>query len=202
DGRMLKNPDLIHPGWVMRLPADAKGPGLKVVDHGAESGPAADDSAGQVGGGDAEGAAGGAEANTTRGAAGAAGTAAREQTTGRDDVESADASADAADSTSRAPLYGVAGGLLAAGLLFGLRRRRAALGPGALWSARTDPTPDGPGGPGGGPGGVPPRPGAALRDEAEPATARWLDSALRSWATSGSGSVPVPSTCTLSRSGL
>ena len=33
DGRVLKNADLIYPGWVMKLPADAKGPGLKVVDH-------------------------------------------------------------------------------------------------------------------------------------------------------------------------
>jgi hypothetical protein len=33
DGRMLEKADLIQPGWVMKLPNDAKGPGLKVVDH-------------------------------------------------------------------------------------------------------------------------------------------------------------------------
>ena len=33
DGRVLKNADLIYPGWVMKLPNDAKGAGLKVVDH-------------------------------------------------------------------------------------------------------------------------------------------------------------------------
>ena len=31
DGRRLTNPDLIMPGWQVRLPADAKGPGVHTV---------------------------------------------------------------------------------------------------------------------------------------------------------------------------
>lgn len=32
DGRKLTKPDLIHPGWVLELPSDAEGPGLRIVD--------------------------------------------------------------------------------------------------------------------------------------------------------------------------
>ena len=31
DGAALTKPDLIRPGWVLRLPKDAEGPGLRVV---------------------------------------------------------------------------------------------------------------------------------------------------------------------------
>ncbi len=34
DGRTLVDADLIYPGWVMRMPADASGPGLTVVEPG------------------------------------------------------------------------------------------------------------------------------------------------------------------------
>ncbi|MDN5895487.1 MAG: LysM peptidoglycan-binding domain-containing protein, partial [Nocardioides sp.] len=33
DGTELRNPDLIYPGWVLKLPSDAAGPGLRVVEH-------------------------------------------------------------------------------------------------------------------------------------------------------------------------
>ncbi len=33
DGTTLKNPDLIYPGWILKLPADATGPGLRSVEH-------------------------------------------------------------------------------------------------------------------------------------------------------------------------
>ncbi|MGH3453072.1 MAG: hypothetical protein ACRDP2_01565 [Nocardioidaceae bacterium] len=33
DGRKLTNADLIQPGWLLQLPGDAEGAGLKVVDH-------------------------------------------------------------------------------------------------------------------------------------------------------------------------
>ena len=33
DGTTLRNPDLIYPGWILRLPADAEGPGIRVADQ-------------------------------------------------------------------------------------------------------------------------------------------------------------------------
>jgi hypothetical protein len=32
DGRTLSKPDLIHPGWVLEMPSDADGPGLRVIE--------------------------------------------------------------------------------------------------------------------------------------------------------------------------
>ncbi len=35
DGTTLRNPDLIYPGWILKLPADAAGPGIRVTDQHA-----------------------------------------------------------------------------------------------------------------------------------------------------------------------
>ena len=35
DGTTLRNPDLIYPGWILKLPADAEGPGIRVADQQA-----------------------------------------------------------------------------------------------------------------------------------------------------------------------
>ena len=40
DGRTLVDADLIYPGWVMRMPADASGPGLTVVEPAVPVAPA------------------------------------------------------------------------------------------------------------------------------------------------------------------
>jgi hypothetical protein len=39
DGRALHDPDLIQPGWVLVMPADARGPGLTVIDPVLAGGP-------------------------------------------------------------------------------------------------------------------------------------------------------------------
>lgn len=182
DGTELTNPDLIYPGWILRMPADAVGPGLRVVDH-AGALPQVVPSLG----GEAGGIGGAAELQRL----------AAEPTAphGVDAVRSAHLDA------AWSPLFGVAGGLAVGGAALALRRRRAARPLGELWAERltgvpTDPQPDGPGGGPGGSGG----PGSRLRDEAQPALASWLDRALRS---SGIGlGVPAPTQVSVGPTGL
>lgn len=177
DGRVLGNADLIYPGWVMRMPSDAKGVGLKVIDH---AGPAPDAQAPATASATPDGPTG-----PTVGA-GAAPT---------QDVEKAPGS-----TSDWTPVFGVGGGLALAGVALALRRRRAGLGPEALWAGRSaggpphdGPEPDGP--------PPPPTPGVALRDEAEADTATWVSHALRSW-NDGGGPVPATSRVTADPSGL
>ena len=106
DGRTLKDPDLIHPGWVLVMPVDASGLGLRVVDRVPSPGTAAPAVA-KVSG----------ATQLRPGAVPSAKTS---------DAGTAAQAADSALATV-AP-FGLAGATLAAGLLVALRRRRGALG--------------------------------------------------------------------------
>ncbi len=183
DGTELTNPDLIYPGWILRLPADAKGPGLRVVDHAEASPPAGGSGSAGGPGATATGADGSDTALDAAGAdnGGGVGGAVMAQVT---DIVDGDWS----------PLFGVAGGLALGGAFLALRRRRATMPVAQLWASavggppETDPTPDGPGG------------GPRLRDEADPALAGWLDRALRG---SGiGGNTPVPAQVSVGAGGL
>ena len=103
DGTTLKNPDLIYPGWILKLPADATGPGLRTteVEH-------------------SDGAAREARPDSRTGHS--APTPDGDQVV----ADQADLSPDAVASASMAAVGGfsTAGALLAAGLLLHLRRRR------------------------------------------------------------------------------
>ena len=163
DGRSLQIADLIQPGWVLRLPSDAKGPGLKVVSHVSELPGGNNASGASVDGGGATATADDAAMADGAGGAGGAGGA----ETGP------------LISESWAPFFGVAGGLALAGAFLGLRRRRNSLTTRQLWAGLTrgkgpDPDPQGPGPQG-------PGPGASLRDEVDTGLAGWLDRALRSF---------------------
>ena len=163
DGRVLRDADLIFPGWVLRLPDDAHGPGLKVVAHvtdepGAQGGPGAKASPEGGSGVQAHG----------------------DEATVPSAVRTADGAGSFHLSAEWTPYFGVAGGLALAGVFAGLRRRRASLTTGQLWARAvaaggrpdpTDPTPD--------PDGPPP--GVSLRSESDPGAATRLDRALRSW---------------------
>ncbi|KAA1395520.1 LysM peptidoglycan-binding domain-containing protein [Aeromicrobium ginsengisoli] len=175
DGRVLQKADLIYPGWVMKLPNDAKGPGLKVIDHAADAKvdePAADvDQAAPID-----------EVDTA---------AVADQA----DVATADDAGGGIHLGSWSPLFGVAGGLVVAGASLALRRRRNAAPAAAWWSARTptDPDPHHPD-----PGSPPP--GAKLRDEADLETASWLNRALRSLG--GAPGMPAPLRASVSGGGM
>ncbi|GAA2084939.1 hypothetical protein GCM10009821_27990 [Aeromicrobium halocynthiae] len=178
DGRVLANADLIHPGWVMKMPSDARGPGLKVVEHvapapdvdptaaTAEAGTA--DTAGDVGAGE----------STPAGAGGGAGQAGGGSIIGE----------------RWQPFFGVGAGLALAGAFLGLRRHRATSSAASRWSRRgerpdpTDPTP------------TPPPPGGRLREEADVDAVTWLDNAFRSW--NDGHDVPAPARASYSESGL
>ncbi|WP_456696066.1 hypothetical protein [Aeromicrobium sp. P5_D10] len=173
DGRILEKADLIHPGWVLKLPNDATGSGLKVVDH-------AELRQVPVRGG---GSGGGAEAESTA-------------------TDVAPASADTAEAGSGisiddrwAPFFGVAAGLALAGVFLGLRRRRASAPSTAWWSTReatgTDPHDPDP---------QPPSPGTRLREEADVSTASWLDRAVRSL--NSAVGAPVPARVSLGEGGV
>lgn len=115
DGRTLGNPDLIHPGWVLVMPADATGPGLRVVDTvtapaGTRATPTPTSDAAPA-----------AQAASTADADHAADSPDR---AGAGAVSIAD---EAPDSSLALP-FGVAGAALAAGLLVALQRRRGPLG--------------------------------------------------------------------------
>ena len=155
DGRVLKSADLIHPGWVLKMPSDAKGPGLKVVTHDDVTVPA-------------DPTAGGAFAE--QGAQSTADVTA--DVTDRAEAVDSDLVPDGLE-----PFFGVAAGLALAGAALGLRRHRASMSAGARWTLRrpavaggpdTDPDPDSP------------DPGGRLTQESDVDTAGWLDRALRS----------------------
>ena len=150
DGSTMTTTDLIKAGWVLRLPADAQGAGLRVVDHSLDSlqsAPAA---------------------------------------------EPAGGSADESDQQSGggwAPLFGVAGGLVAAGLAAGLRRLRAGATVGALSARRLDPPPN---------GNAARTPEASLRNEAAESVAAILDRGLRAWTNGGTPGIPPIAQCSVS----
>jgi DNA-binding SARP family transcriptional activator len=178
DGRRLADADLIYPGWVMKLPDDAKGPGLKVVDHAREAVPGSRPGVGAPGVGTAS------EASGDLAEPGRAAPTAAED-------------GGALVPAGWAPFFGVTGGLALAGTALALRRRRASYSLAELWAARagtgpatdpTDPTPDGPGA------------GLRLAAEVDLATAAWLDRAVRSW--NGVTPLPAPSVMSLGTAGL
>lgn len=172
DGRVLTNPDLIYPGWVMKMPSDAQGAGLKVVNHAEEVAPQPSEEAPAF-----DAAQDAAPATETGGS-----TAASDSDLVPDAWE---------------PFFGVAGGLALAGAFLGLRRHRAAMPVGARWSVRGA---GGPQGPDTDPTPTPPGPGARLGQEADVETASWLGQAVRSW-NDGQGS-PQPARVSLGASGL
>ncbi|MEJ7634969.1 LysM peptidoglycan-binding domain-containing protein [Aeromicrobium sp.] len=172
DGRVLEKADLIHPGWVMKLPNDAKGSGLKVIDHAADA-----KSADQAS--DASAAAAQVDAEPQAG----------------DEAELVSEDSGGVDLGAWSPLFGVAGGLVLAGAALALRRRRASAPSTDWWSSRdpsgTDPHDPDP---------ASPPPGARLRDEADIETSTWLDRALRSL--SGAPGMPAPLRASVSGSGI
>jgi DNA-binding SARP family transcriptional activator len=174
DGRVLKNADLIYPGWVMKLPSDAKGPGLKVVDHATLLSPA-----------------------TT-----AAPRSSDTLTAPRTEAASAGVTHEEAGDHSLvdeqlAPWLGVTGGLAFAGVALALRRRRTASSFGQLWAARLRTVPGR--GPDGGPDGPTGGHAVALESGADVSTASWLAAGLRAW--NHTGPVPAPSAVTVAGSG-
>ena len=171
DGRVLKNADLIYPGWVMKLPADAKGPGLKVVDHATLLSPGTPSPQPVT-------------------------TAAAPQTQTSDAGATHEQAVNLIDD-ELAPWLGVTGGLAFAGVALALRRRRTASPFGRLWAARLRTVP-GPG-PGGGPGGPSGEHAMALQSGADTSTASWLAAGLRAW--NLAGPAPAPSAVTLAGAG-
>ncbi|HEU0286086.1 MAG TPA: LysM peptidoglycan-binding domain-containing protein, partial [Nocardioidaceae bacterium] len=245
DGRKLTNADLIQPGWQLRLPSDAEGAGLKIVDHRVtdETGAAreADPVPPDGGSEPATGSAGddeqvreepadegeraavakaapepqpsaepdekpeSADADEARDSV-AEDRAEREPAWPAEDdrpvaaapdsegaeADSDDASVAVADNSVWAPTFGVAGGLLAAGILAALRRRRLA---GTSLFLRA-PNPDG--GPDGPQGLTIADRESDLRWESDPTTADLLSRGLRSWPPAlYGGPVPQPSHCVL-----
>ncbi len=180
DGRVLRNADLIRPGWVMKMPNDATGPGLKVVDHAAAL----------LGGG--------APASPTQ--TSASQTSLDATHAAPDDAARTGESAPFLD-PGLAPLFGVAGGVALAGVALGLRRRRASASFGQLWASRRRLVGAGPDdGPDGGPGrGGAAQAAVALGAEADASSAGWLDRGLRGLST---GLVPAPSAVSLSGAGV
>lgn len=192
DGRTMSNSDLIQAGWVLRLPPDAQGAGLRVVDHTAEAldEPGTPDTS-------ADGAGAAAVASTapedgTSAATVAAATPSPVAPSGEPVRAASDRTADDPDASGWTPLFGVAGGLVAAGLAAGLRRHRASASIGALAGRRLDPPPD----------DDRRSPEAALRAETDDDGARMLSRALRSWTSGVMESVPVVAQCSVSPTGV
>ncbi|MGN6608482.1 MAG: hypothetical protein ACTHMS_15915 [Jatrophihabitans sp.] len=135
DGARLTDADLIRPGWELRLPADATGPGVHDAHTAARhAAPAtASDASAQraTSGTSAVGGASGATAATTRGAGGAGATA---TTTTTATTGTAVGGVVQATTHAAADLGGLdprllGGGLMAAGLLLAVGRRRGPLAP-------------------------------------------------------------------------
>lgn len=180
DGRTLSNADLIQPGWVLRLPADAQGAGLRIVDHTQDS---LDEPS------EAQAASAGPEPEQEDTAQPASATAVAAGVPDRQQAQSEQQPTE----TAWTPLFGVAGGLLAAGLAVGLRRHRASASIGALANRRLDPPPDG--------DGVR-SPEAALRNEADEPGTGMLSRALRSWTSGILPGVPMIAQCAVSPAGV
>lgn len=154
DGRTLKDPDLIYPGWVLVMPADAKGPGLRVVHPAATPGSSGSSTsghghaagghgAGSAGagshaqGGHVDGAGGSGSGGAGSGGAGSGGVggaalgshgSSPAHGSGLPGVAPQRAESSPMDAAALAAGFGVASAALAAGLLVALRRRRGALG--------------------------------------------------------------------------
>ena len=147
----LKNPDLIYPGWILKLPADAEGPGLRTAEHDARTKAPEHDQHGdqqQGAGHDGDQVAapgGGGDAGDQAGGGDAAGGGCRGST-----------------SIMTIGGFSTAGALLAAGLLFNLRRRRG-------WDGGPNPR-----------GGKPLDHEFDLRGAADESSAIFLDKVLRS----------------------
>jgi len=238
DGRKLTNADLIQPGWLLQLPGDAEGAGLKVVDHrvspqsaptpgvddteqSAESEASATPDSERAEAeasrdGDLRDEPGGEEPsdNAESGATSESETRLEADefdpvVVGEDDRTESEAaeteteapedeaSESAADENVWAPTFGVAGGLLAAGILVGLRRRRLA---GSQLFLRA-PSPDG--GPAGPQGLTVADRESDLRWESDPAAADLLNRGLRAWPPAlYGGPVPQPTHCVVTPDGL
>ncbi len=176
DGSRLVNPDLIQPGWMLRLPADAEGVGLMVADTTDPdvaprvAQPVGSLDVGSPQTGDQVHQAGDPTTVSAVTFAPAGGTT---------------ADPDAGLAEEWAPVFGTAGALLAAGLLAGLRRRTG-------WDR----------GPRGG-GGLPLETELALRGEADGPSAGLLDRSLRTWTAQWEeGEVPAPAQCAVSPGGI
>ncbi|MEJ7755718.1 MAG: hypothetical protein WKF83_04710 [Nocardioidaceae bacterium] len=191
DGQVMTQADLIHPGWVIQLPPDAKGPELKIVDYGRGE----DDMAAVTREVTARPAAAQSEAGLHSDVAPQSDVEMDSAAAGRSG-DDADTRATEPQTPSWAPVFGVAGGLLAASLLMRLRRRSASMSAAALWAGRADTEPDTHGA-----GSGVPMPVMALREEADEETALWVDRALRAW-NPVNGTVPAPARCTLGTDGL
>ncbi|MBA2417900.1 MAG: LysM peptidoglycan-binding domain-containing protein [Nocardioidaceae bacterium] len=191
DGQVMTRADLIHPGWVIQLPSDAKGPELKIVDYGRGE----DDMAAVTREVTARPAAAQSEAGLHSDVAPQSDVEMDSAAAGRSG-DDADTRATEPQTPSWAPVFGVAGGLLAASLLMRLRRRSASMSAAALWAGRADTEPDTHGA-----GSGVPMPVMALREEADEETALWVDRALRAW-NPVNGTVPAPARCTLGTDGL
>jgi hypothetical protein len=176
DGTTLKNPDLIYPGWILKLPADAEGPGLRTAEHGQRTTPAPDPD-GQHG--DQRGAHDGDQVTSPDG-----GSADQADGGGADGGSGGGGTDDA--SLTAIGGFSTAGALLAAGLLFNLRRRRG-------WDGGPNPR-----------GGKPLDHEFDLRGAADESSAIFLDKVLRSigQALPEGQSLPAPTSAVLGVDGL
>ncbi len=149
DGSSLRDPDLIYPDWVLALPDDAEGPGvISVADRAPDVDRDVRDAVNRGGPGDRDQ------------------PAEDEQGAGSSDLAVGPVGRAGPPFDFAAPI-GVAGGLVAAGLLFGLKRRRG-------WNG---------GGPRGG-GGLKTEEEVGLRLAADTAGAAVVDRSLRQVAAS------------------
>jgi LysM domain len=218
DGRKLTNADLIQPGWLLQLPGDAEGAGLKVVDHrvshqsapapgvdnteeSAESETPREEPVREEPSDDAEsGAPSESEARIEADEFDPVVVDEDdriENDAAETETPEEDTSASGADENVWAPTFGVAGGLLAAGILVALRRRRLA---GSQLFLRA-PSPDG--GPTGPQGLTIADRESDLRWESDPTAADLLSRGLRAWPPAlYGGPVPQPTHCLVTPDGV
>ncbi len=192
DGRTLNNADLIQPNWVLRLPNDAKGPGLKVVAHAQPT----SGGSSLLGGAATSAQGSSADQVAQAGQPSGGGVASAEDGSG---AEAGPGVIERALDGRWAPMFGIAGGLALSGAWIALRRRRSSLTAPQLWAARGaggGPDPEPPNPDGGGGGGSP---AERLRGESDTSTASWFDTSLRSWQP---GTGPVPARVSVGASGL
>ncbi len=171
DGTTLQNPDLIYPGWILKLPSDAEGPGLRTPDHqqAPDRGTGHPDTPHH-------------EPQVDDGSTGGDDTATVTPTGG----DGSDATI--TDDASMMALGGFStvGALLAAGLLFSLRRRRG-------WDGGPNPR-----------GGKPLDQEFDMRGAADESSAIFVDKVLRGLGSSirDGSNLPAPSTSVLGADGL